>query len=93
MVPTVYALELNERVGCYYCMERPASTRFGKHPYGYRRGVAYLAGPEHSPCDGNANYICVEHLEPYVNVYDKVTEETYGIDNSNSRPKRVEEFK
>jgi hypothetical protein len=48
-----YDLEINDEVSCYYC--GPQKT--------YKRGEAYLCGPEHGPCDGNANYICKDHLE------------------------------
>lgn len=52
----VYDLENDEMVGCYFCM------RVGDHRT-YRAGEAFLAGPGHSPCDANANYICMDHLD------------------------------
>ena len=73
-------------------MQHPSWQQFGKHPYGYRRGTAFLAGPEHTPYDGNANYVCARHLDPEVNVFDPVTNERYGIDNSGEKPKRVAAF-
>lgn len=51
----VFPLEPDETVGCYYCMEDNDNTD-------YKHGEAFLAGPDHPPWDGNANYICMEHL-------------------------------
>lgn len=53
---TVFDLGEDEEVGCYFC------ARNGIHT-SYRKGQAYLAGPGHSPCDGNANFICKRHLD------------------------------
>lgn len=52
----VFDLEEGEQVGCYYCMRQNCHDSYGK-------GQAFLAGPGHSPCDGNANYICMDHLD------------------------------
>ena len=52
----VYDLEENEQVGCYYCMKQNCHDS-------YNKGQAFLAGPGHSPCDGNANYMCMDHLD------------------------------
>lgn len=52
----VFDLEEGEEVGCYFCQQNHDYTT-------YKRGEAFLAGPEHSPCDGNANYICRKHLD------------------------------
>lgn len=56
MPSEVFELEEGEEVGCYFCMEQ------GDHR-SYKRGEAFLAGPDHSPCDGNANYVCRAHLD------------------------------
>lgn len=53
--PEVFDLEDGEEVGCFYCQ---AARDFRT----YRRGEAFLAGPDHPPFDGNANYICRWHL-------------------------------
>lgn len=53
--PEVFDLEDDEEVGCFYCLEARDFTT-------YRRGEAFLAGPDHPPFDGNANYICRRHL-------------------------------
>lgn len=52
----VYDLEDNEEVHCYECLRQGCRETYGK-------GQAFLAGPGHSPCDGNANYMCMEHLD------------------------------
>lgn len=52
----VFELEKDEEVHCYYCIKQRDYTV-------YKRGEAYLAGPGHSPCDGNANYVCKHHLD------------------------------
>ena len=52
----VYDIEDRDEVGCYHCIAQ------GCHD-SYRRGEAFLAGPGHSPLDGNANYICRQHLD------------------------------
>lgn len=41
---------------CYFCA-------FKRNHKEYERGEAYLAGPAHSPRDGNSNYICKNHLD------------------------------
>jgi len=53
----VFDLDEGEEVCCYYCLESHDYTQ-------YVKGQAFLAGPDHPPCDGNANYICKEHLHP-----------------------------
>lgn len=53
--PEVFDLEDDEAVGCFYCQEARDYTT-------YRRGEAFLAGPDHPPFDGNANYICRRYL-------------------------------
>lgn len=52
----VYDLEPGQEVGCYFCMQQGCHDR-------YVKGQAFLAGPDHSPYDGNANYICTRHLD------------------------------
>lgn len=52
----VFQLEKNEKVSCYYCMKQ---NNYAEYP----KGEAFLAGPGHSPLDGNANYICKKHLD------------------------------
>jgi hypothetical protein len=62
--PTVvYHLEAGEEVHCYYCLRDRDYTL-------YKRGDAYLADPGHSPCDGNANFICSRHLDEGAVVYE-----------------------
>lgn len=58
MSAKIYAWELkkDEEVGCYFCMQE------GKHKT-YKRGEAYLVGSDHTPYDGNANYVCEQHLQ------------------------------
>ena len=58
MVSEVMDLDDDEEVGCYFCMKSPATR--GKS---FRKGEAFLCGPFHSPQDGNANYVCREHLD------------------------------
>lgn len=53
---TAYSIGPEEKVGCYFCMQN------GKHD-SYGQGEAFLCGPDHVPCNGNANYICKSHLE------------------------------
>ena len=52
---TVWELEPGQRVGCCGCV------REGVHVT-YSRGQAFLAGPAHLQCDGNADYVCIDHL-------------------------------
>lgn len=56
----VYELDPGERVSCYFCMQSQSGLVRGKK---YKRGEAYLCGPDHSPCDANANYVCEAHLD------------------------------
>lgn len=51
--PIVWQLEAGEQVSCVYCSPEKA----------YARGEAFLCGPDHSPLDGNANYVCKDHLD------------------------------
>lgn len=60
-----YALEPVETVSCCFCI------RDGEYA-SYTRGEAVLAGPEHPPYDGNANYICLDHLTADTVIYDGV---------------------
>lgn len=59
----VFALEIGDDVCCIYC---PRDLT-------YRRGEAFLAGAGHSPYDGNANYVCRDHLDSDAVIYDPVT--------------------
>lgn len=59
MLKEVFDLEDGQVVGCYFCM------KCGSHA-DYKKGEAFLAGPDHSPYDGNANYICIDHLDDEV---------------------------
>lgn len=61
--PVCFELDPGEEVSCYYCMN-------GREYRLYRRGEAFLCGADHSPYDGNANYICKEHLEPDAVIHD-----------------------
>lgn len=54
----VYDLEDGEEVTCYFC----SLDNYERQGF-YKKGEAYLAGPGHSPMDGNANYICKDHLD------------------------------
>lgn len=47
----VGAIDPDERVSCYYC---GSGSDYG-------RGEAVLAGPDHPPYDGNANYVCLRY--------------------------------
>jgi hypothetical protein len=55
----VYDLEADtdpDGVCCYFCMD--------DHPQPeYHRGEAFLASAAHTPWDGNANYVCTDHLD------------------------------
>lgn len=62
-------LDEGEEVGCYICMLDP---HLRSHTY--HRGEAFLCGPGHTPCNGDANYICMEHLD------DDVTMRRDGVD-------------
>lgn len=54
----VYHLQEGEEVDCAHCISAKI------YPYRvYTRGQAFLAGPNHTPWDGNANYICRDHLD------------------------------
>lgn len=59
----VHHVEPGEKVHCYYCM-RQNNYRL------YARGEAFLTGPDHSPLDGNANHICMVHLDEGAVVYE-----------------------
>ena len=59
----VFALNPGEWVCCYFCLQERERRVYG-------RGEAFLAGAAHSPCDGNANYVCREHLDPNVEICD-----------------------
>jgi len=62
---TVYELAEGEQdVGCYHCIAQGCDDRYGK-------GQAFLAGPGHTPLDGNANYICREHLDADAVIWSK----------------------
>lgn len=52
----VFDLDDDEAVACLVCQHQGIHTS-------YRKGEAYLAGPAHTPCDGNANFICKQHLD------------------------------
>lgn len=58
-----FELDVREKVGCYFCMQNSVYTD-------YIRGEAYLVDAGHPPCDGNANYVCKEHLNPETVIYD-----------------------
>lgn len=60
----VYELDIGDEVCCAHCMS-------GTHNYPtYKRGEAYLAGPGHSPYNGEANYVCREHLDKDAVIHD-----------------------
>lgn len=51
-------IDEGEEVGCYFCMESP-----WRNPQpSYKRGEAFLCGPEWPPFNAEANYICLEHV-------------------------------
>jgi hypothetical protein len=52
----VFNLEPGQEVACFFCLEN------GNHR-GYTFGEAFLAGADHTPYDGNANYVCKTHLD------------------------------
>lgn len=53
---TVFELEEGESVGCHFCIRNQEFTQYGK-------GQAFLAGPSHTPHDGQAHHICRKHLD------------------------------
>ena len=59
----VFHLDEGQEVHCYYCM------RVNTHTL-YKRGEAFLADAGHSPCDGNANFICRSHLDDGAVIYE-----------------------
>ena len=56
----VFELEPDDEVSCVFCTRGET----------YRRGEAFLAGPGHSPYDGNANYVCRNHLDSDTVIHD-----------------------
>lgn len=53
----VFNIESGEKVSCYFCEQgKPGRAAL----YGF--GEAFLAGADHPPYDGNANFICRAHL-------------------------------
>lgn len=52
----VFNLEPGEKVHCYFCLRQMSLAL-------YMKSDAFLAGPGHSPLDGNANYVCRAHLD------------------------------
>jgi hypothetical protein len=52
-----FDLDPDDKVCCYFCQEA------GDH-HTYTRGKAFLCSAMQGPQDGNANYICVFHLDP-----------------------------
>lgn len=73
----VWSLDPDETVCCYYCM-RDSGLRDDEV---YKKGEAFLCGAGHNPCDGNANYICLDHLDDD------------AIINEDGRSFTVEEYK
>jgi len=65
----VIDLDPGERVGCKLCGKWNPEE-------GYGFGEAFLAGAGHPPWDGNANYICRDHLDPEV---DRVLDPKTGL--------------
>lgn len=63
MIIDVYDLEPDDEVSCYFCLHDSA-----KRHASYRKGEAFLCGADHSPCNGNANYVCKAHLEKNVRI-------------------------
>ncbi len=59
----VFHLEEGQEVHCYYCLKSNKQTL-------YKRGEAFLADAGHSPCDGNANFICSVHLDDDAVIYE-----------------------
>ncbi len=52
----VFDLEDGEEVSCLHCIALCCYTT-------YKKGEAFLAGPRHTPYDGNANHVCRKHLD------------------------------
>jgi hypothetical protein len=67
-VNDVFHIDKHERACCYYCQKDGVHTDYG-------RGEVFLANPGHSPCDGNANYICRRHLDSDAVVYEPFPEQ------------------
>ena len=57
---TVFELEPGEEVYCFFCGGDDT----------FKRGGAFLAGPTHSPLNGNANYVCRNHLDRDAVIHD-----------------------
>lgn len=55
-VNVVFAIGDLEEVQCSRCLSLECFDF-------YRKGEAFLAGPAHSPMDGNAHHICRKHLD------------------------------
>ncbi len=54
-----YELEEGDQVSCYFCMNE---NNGDQNTYG--KGDAYLCESGCPPFDGNANYVCKDHLDP-----------------------------
>jgi hypothetical protein len=65
----VYELNSGDEVSCVHCVS------VGDHTT-YRRGQAYLAGPGHTPYNGEANYVCREHLDKDAVIHDVTQQES-----------------
>lgn len=61
----VYGLGAHERERCCVC-ERGGNASL------YGRGEAYLAGPGHTPRDGEAHIVCTKHLDPDATVIEGI---------------------
>jgi len=53
---TVYVLDEDETVSCYHCIR-------DNNYSSYQSGEAFLAGPDHTPYDGEPHHICKNHLD------------------------------
>lgn len=60
---TVFHLLEGERVTCYHCVRAQEDAEYGQ-------GEAFLAGPGHSPYDGEAHHICRHHLDSDAVIYE-----------------------
>lgn len=67
----VFTIEDNQEVICEICSE--CGTDEKGNPIMYRKGEAFLAGAAHTPYNGEANFICKDHLDKDAVIVDSVT--------------------
>jgi len=61
-----FPLDDRDEVECVICRS------FRDHT-AYKKGEAFLVGAAHPPYDGNANYVCKEHLDPQFSIVEEST--------------------